>query len=103
MKLTRSYKLAEHRDLVLEWLCEDPPPDLDSVAVRLGKTSPRPAVTPENATHAAKEYVKQLYRSLHDQGLLAANDFPSLVRYARSGGQRPPRARELRPKNAYNL
>jgi hypothetical protein len=71
--------------------------------VRLAQISPRPAVTPENATHTAKGYVKQLYRSLHDQGLLAANDFASLVRYARSGGQRPPLARELRPKNAYNL
>jgi hypothetical protein len=102
-KLTRSYKLAEHRDMVLEWLCEDPTPDLDGVAARLAQVSPRPATTPENAILAAKEYVKQLYRSLHDQGLLAANDFASLVRYARNGGQRPPLARELRPKNAYNL
>jgi hypothetical protein len=102
-KLTRSFKLAEHRDLVLEWLCEDPLPDLDGVARRLAQISPRSATTQENAELAAKDYVKQLYRSLHDQGLLAANDFKSLIAYARAGGQRPPLARELRPKNAYNL
>ena len=102
-KLTRSFKLAEHRDLVLEWLCEDPLPDLDGVARRLAQISPRSATTAENAELAAKDYVKQLYRSLHDQGLLAANDFKSLIAYARAGGQRPRLARELRPKNAYNL
>lgn len=47
--------------------------------------------------------MKQLYRSLHDQGLLDANDFASLVRFARDGGKQPEPARELRPKNAYNL
>jgi predicted nucleotidyltransferase len=102
-KLTRSHKLAEHRDRVLEWLCETPCPELDEVARRLAKVSPRTADAPENAEHAAKTYLKQLYRSLYDQGLLAANDFESLARYAQSGGQRPPLARELRPKNAYNL
>jgi hypothetical protein len=102
-KLTRSHELAEHRDFVLEWLCEDPAPELDLVATRLARISPRPSATPENAVLAAKQYVKQLYRSMHDQGLLAANDFESLLRYAREGGQRPALARELRPKNAYNL
>src|SRR5207302_1889651 len=77
--------------------------DLDLVATRLARISPRPSAAPENAVLAAKQYVKQLYRSLHDQGLLAANDFESLRRYAREGGQRPALARELRPKNAYNL
>ena len=47
--------------------------------------------------------MKQLYRSLFDQGLLDANDFTALVRYARGGGKQPEPARELRPKNAYNL
>ncbi|MCY0996823.1 nucleotidyltransferase domain-containing protein [Myxococcus sp. MISCRS1] len=102
-KLTRSQRLAEHRDLLLEWLCEDPTPDLDEVARRLADISPRGAPTPEDALLAAKTYVKQLYRSLSDQGLLAANDFAALTAYARGGGQRPPSARELRPKNAYNL
>ena len=40
---------------------------------------------------------------MSDQGLIAANDFQALVAYARAGGRRPPEARELRPKNAYNL
>ncbi|WP_223633840.1 DNA polymerase beta superfamily protein [Corallococcus sp. EGB] len=102
-KLTRSQRLAEHRDLLLAWLCEDPTPDLDEVARRLAAVSPRAAPTPEDAVLAAKTYVKQLYRSLWDQGLLAANDFAALTAYARGGGQRPPAARELRPKNAYNL
>ncbi|RKH16959.1 UDP-phosphate N-acetylglucosaminyl 1-phosphate transferase [Corallococcus sp. CA047B] len=102
-KLTRSQRLAEHRDLLLAWLCEDPTPDLDEVARRLAAVSPRSAPTPEDGVLAAKTYVKQLYRSLWDQGLLAANDFAALTAYARGGGQRPPSARELRPKNAYNL
>ncbi|MGE6763782.1 DNA polymerase beta superfamily protein [Corallococcus interemptor] len=102
-KLTRSQRLAEHRDLLLEWLCEEPTPDLDEVARRLAAVSPRAAPTREDAVLAAKTYVKQLYRSLWDQGLLAANDFAALTAYARGGGQRPPSARELRPKNAYNL
>ncbi len=69
-KLARSARLAEHRGLVLDWLKEDPAPNLDAVARRLAAISPRPAQTPADAVLAAKEYVKQLYRSLHDQGLL---------------------------------
>jgi hypothetical protein len=102
-KLTRSQRLAEHRDLVLDWLREEPTPDLDEVARRLAAISPRAAPTPQDAVLQAKTYLKQLYRSLWDQGLIEANDFAALTRYARGGGQRPPSARELRPKNAYNL
>jgi hypothetical protein len=102
-KLARSARLAEHRGLVLDWLREDPAPSLDDVAKRLSAISPRPAPSPADALLAAKEYVKQLYRSLHDQGLLDANDFAALVRFARDGGKQPEPARELRPKNAYNL
>lgn len=102
-KLARSARLAEHRGLVLDWLKEDPAPDLDSVAARLAQISPRPSSSPAEAVFAAKEYLKQLYRSLHDQGLLDANDFAALVRYAHGGGLQPEPARELRPKNAYNL
>jgi RNA repair pathway DNA polymerase beta family len=102
-KLARSARLAEHRGVVLDWLKEEPELDLDTVAARLAAISPRPARTPEDAVFGAKEYLKQLYRSLHDQGLLDANDFGALVRYARSGGNQPEPARELRPKNAYNL
>jgi hypothetical protein len=102
-KLARSARLAEHRGIVLDWLKEDPAPRLDEVARRLAAISPRPAPTPADAILGAKEYVKQLYRSLHDQGLLDANDFGALVRFARGGGKQPEPARELRPKNAYNL
>ncbi|EPX63085.1 hypothetical protein D187_006495 [Cystobacter fuscus DSM 2262] len=102
-KLTRSQRLAEHRDLVLAWLCEEPAPSLDEVSRRLAAISPRTAPSPEDALLAAKTYLKQLYRSLWDQGLIESNDFVALTRYARGGGQRPPSARELRPKNAYNL
>ncbi|HLL02693.1 MAG TPA: nucleotidyltransferase domain-containing protein [Myxococcaceae bacterium] len=102
-KLSSSQRLAEHRDLVLDWLCEEPAPELDEVARRLAERSPRQAPTPEDGILAARTYIKQLYRSLSDQGLIEANDFAALTRYARGGGRRPPDARSLRPKNAYNL
>jgi hypothetical protein len=102
-KLSSAQRLAEHRDRVLEWLQEEPSPTLDQIAQRLAAISPRRAARPEDEVLQAKTYVKQLYRSLADQGLIAANDFASLQRYAREGGRRPPEARELRPKNAYNL
>ncbi len=102
-KLSASQRLAEHRDTVLGWLEADPTLTLDDVASRLAVISPRAAPTGHDAVLQAKTYLKQLYRSLADQGLLEANDFASLVRYARQGGHRPADPRELRPKNAYNL
>ncbi len=103
-KLSHSARLAEHRGLLLDWLRRsDPPPGLDEVAERLADLSPRRAPSRSDELLAAKEYVKQLYRSLFDQGLLKAGDFASLVEYARGGGLQPEPARELRPKNAYNL
>jgi hypothetical protein len=53
--------------------------------------------------HPAKLYVKQLYRSLADQGLLAASDFSALASFARDRSTEFDLPRELRPKNAYNL
>jgi len=102
-KLSHSAKLAEHRGLLLDWLRAPEPPDLDTVAERLAELSPRPASSRADKLLASKEYVKQLYRSLFDLGLLKACDFDSLVAYARDGGRQPEPARELRPKNAYNL
>jgi len=102
-KLSAAQRLAEHRDRVLDWLSADEQLTLDSVAQRLAAISPRPAASEGEGVHAAKLYLKQLYRSLEDQGLLERGDFASLARYAREGGRRPPEARHLRPKNAYNL
>lgn len=96
-KLSASQRLAEHRDLVLAWLCEDPTPSLDELARRLAATEQ------SDDTHAMRTRLKQLYRSLWDQGLLESNDLAGLTAYARAGGRRPPDARSLRPKNAYNL
>ncbi len=102
-KLERSQRLAEHRDQLLAWLQEEPAPGLDDVARRLAAISPRAYPTPADAELGAKTYIKQLYRSLWDQGLLERNDYAALGQYAREGGRRPPESRELRPKNAYNL
>jgi hypothetical protein len=103
-KLSAAQRLAEHRDQVLDWLHADPTLTLDRVAERLARRS-HPSLTelPANAVQSAKVYLKQLYGSLEDQGLLARGDFEALVRYAQQGGRRPPDARQLRPKNAYNL
>jgi len=90
-KLSASQRLAEHRDHVLSWLTEEPAPSLDEVAGRLAKISPRSGPDEGNRLLQAKTYIKQLYRSLSDQGLIEANDFEALKRYARSGGRRRPR------------
>lgn len=102
-KLSASQRLAEHRELVLEWLREEPAPTLEVLGARLAAISPREAPTQADAEHKARMYLKQLYRSLWDQGLLVSNDLDGLTAYARDGGRRPPEARALRPKNAYNL
>jgi RNA repair pathway DNA polymerase beta family len=102
-RLAQSSRLAEHRGVVLEWLREDPVPTLDQVAQRLARASPRAAPTEADAVLQAKDYVKQLYRSLHDQGLLESRDYPALVRFARAEAQGLDLPRDLRPKNAYNL
>lgn len=103
-RLEQGQRLAEHRATVLAWLREEEPaPELDQVAARLARLSPRAAPTEADGVLQAKQYVKQLYRSLFDQGLLAGADFPSLVRFAREGAATLELPRELRPKNAYNL
>jgi hypothetical protein len=102
-KLRQSLRLAEHRAAVLAWLVEDPPPSLDETAARLAAVAVRDAPSEKEALLRAKEYVKQLYGSLYDQGLLAARDFEALVAFARGGAAELDLPRELRPKNAYNL
>ncbi|MEW5850845.1 MAG: nucleotidyltransferase domain-containing protein [Myxococcota bacterium] len=102
-KLNQSARLAEHRAVVLEWLKEDPPPSLDVVARRLVQAAHVKGPTVGDAELLAKTYIKQLYRSLHDQGLLPASDFAALVWFARNAAAQFEMPRELRPKNAYNL
>ena len=102
-RLAQSARLAEHRALVLEWLREEPAPSLDEVAARLAVASPRAAPTEADRILQAKDHIKQLYRSLFDQGKLARRDFESLVTFAREGAADLDLPRELRPKNAYNL
>jgi predicted nucleotidyltransferase len=102
-RLEQGLRLAEHRAVVLEWLRADPTLTLDAVAERLARISTRAMPSEADRVHQAKQYVKQLYRSLADQGLLAASDFSALVRFARAEAAEFDLPRELRPKNAYNL
>ncbi|WP_437276862.1 nucleotidyltransferase domain-containing protein [Sorangium sp. So ce375] len=102
-RLSQAHRLAEHRERVLDWLADDPSLALDDVARKLAALSPRAAPTQVDRELQAKEYIKQLYRSLHDQGLLPARDFASLAAFARQGRTSLDSARDLRPKNAYNL
>ncbi len=102
-RLEQGQRLAEHRGAVLEWLRADPDLSLDQVAERLAAVWPRATPSDADAAYQAKQYVKQLYRSMSDQGLLAANDFASLVAFARDRSHAFELPRELRPKNAYNL
>lgn len=102
-RLEQAQRLAEHRAVVLEWLRAGDAPGLDEVAQRLARLSPRAAPSEADALLQAKQYVKQLYRSLCDQGLIPAADFVSLVAFARGPSTELELPRELRPKNAYNM
>lgn len=99
-RLEHNQRLAEHRGVIIEWLQADPALELDAAAHRLAATARIAAPTPADAVARAKDYIKQLYRSLYDQGAIAANDWASL-REAAAGPLELPR--DLRPKNAYNL
>jgi len=103
-KLQQAARLAEHRTLVLEWLRQDPTLTLDALAGRLAAATAIDAPTSHDAQARARDYVKQLYHSMHDQGLLVRSDLETLRAFAVSedarGFELP---RELRPKNAYNL
>jgi hypothetical protein len=102
-KLHRSLRLAEHRDHVLAWLRADPALTLDNAAARLATEARIVAPTAEASTLRAKEYLKQLYASLFDQGLLTAKTFDALREFACSALEPSELPRRLRPKNAYNL
>jgi hypothetical protein len=102
-RLEQGLRLAEHRAVVLAWLRADPELSLDAVAGKLARVSTRAMPSEADRVHQAKQYIKQLYRSLADQGLLDANEFGALVRFAKEKSADLDLPRELRPKNAYNL
>jgi len=102
-KLKRSLRLAEHRDLVMEWLREDPELSLDAAATRLAERARIVAPTAQAATLRAKEYLKQLYASLFDQGILPEKTFHALATFAHEDPDPSKLPRRLTPKNAYNL
>ena len=102
-KLNRTRRLAENRELVIRWLRDEPDLPLDEVAVRLAEASRIEAPTERDARERARQYVKQLYRSMYDRGLLPTREFAALAAFARTGDGAFEEPRHLRPKNAYNL
>jgi hypothetical protein len=102
-KLKRSLRLSEHREVVMGWLRAEPTLSLDAVSARLASTARIVAPTEQAAMLQAKEYLKQLYASLFDQGILQAKSFEALVVHATTEASLPELSRKLRPKNAYNL
>ncbi len=118
-RLEHNQRLAEHRAVVIGWLRADAALTLDAAADRLatearidptalpfGDAAGRaqvPAIEAPSRGDAvlrARDYLKQLYRSLYDQGVIAANDWSALAAAAPTELALP---RDLRPKNAYNL
>ncbi|HUQ02112.1 MAG TPA: nucleotidyltransferase domain-containing protein [Kofleriaceae bacterium] len=102
-RLEHNQRLADHRALVLAWLVAEPTLDLDTVAVRLAASAQVPGPTSEDAQRRARDYLKQLYRSLYDAGHLATAEWASLLAFARDQSHNFEPPRDLRPKNAYNL
>ena len=99
-RLEHNQRLAEHRETVIEWLRDDPALELDAAAERLADSARVEAPSRSDAVRRARDYIKQLYRSMYDQGIIAANDWASLRAAAARELDLP---RDLRPKNAYNL
>ncbi|HTL33709.1 MAG TPA: nucleotidyltransferase domain-containing protein [Kofleriaceae bacterium] len=99
-RLEHNQRLAEHRITIIGWLRDDPSLELDAAAERLAESARVEAPTKQDAVHRARDYIKQLYRSMYDQGVIAANDWHSLRAAAKTQLELP---RDLRPKNAYNL
>ncbi|HSN30852.1 MAG TPA: nucleotidyltransferase domain-containing protein [Kofleriaceae bacterium] len=99
-RLEHNQRLAAHRELVIGWVRDDPALSLDAAAERLVDAARIAAPTRKDAVARARDYLKQLYRSLYDQGLLASNEWAALRTAAATALDLP---RDLRPKNAYNL
>ena len=102
-RLEHNVRLAEHRSLVVDWLRADASLGLDAAAARLADAAGIAAPSRADAVLRGRDYLKQLYRSLHDQGLLAGSDWAALVAFARDAEPSFELPRDLRPKNAYNL
>lgn len=101
-RLVHNERLAAQREVVLHWLAKEAL-TIDEVATRLVTAAQIEAPTPTAAHVRAKEYLKQLYRSIFDMGLLGTNDWAGLVAAARNHAVTFPPPRDVRPKNAYNL
>lgn len=99
-RLEHNQRLAEHRITIIGWLRDDPALELGAAAERLVDAAQIAAPTRADAIARARDYIKQLYRSMYDQGVIAANDWASLRAVAATELELP---RDLRPKNAYNL
>jgi hypothetical protein len=99
-RLEHNQRLAENRVAIIGWLRADPTLALDAAAERLVDVAQIVAPTRADAVARARDYIKQLYRSMYDQGVIAANDWASLRAVAATELELP---RDLRPKNAYNL
>ncbi len=102
-RLDQGQALAEHRHLALGWLRETPALSLDALAAKLALISPRHAPDPAHALDAAREGIKQLCRSLRDQGVIPHANLASLAALASNADASIELPREMRPKNAYNL
>jgi hypothetical protein len=102
-RLEHNQRLADHRTQVLAWLRADPDLDLDRTAERLVAAAQVEAPSAGDAHRRARDYIKQLYRSMYDQGVIATADWAGLVAFARSTDHEFEAPRDLRPKNAYNL
>jgi hypothetical protein len=102
-RLKQGLRLAEHRSLLLEWLQSDPTLTLDQSARLLVDSADVSGPSRADKEARAKAYIKQLYSSLYDQGLLEERNYASLLRFAATTEHRFDLPSELRPKNAYNL
>jgi len=102
-RLEQGLRLAQHRQLLLEWLAVEPALSLDAAAAKLAVSAELPEGSAGDRVLRAKAYIKQLYSSMFDQGLLAQRDYASLVAFATDSAHSFELPRELRPKNAYNL
>lgn len=103
-RLEQAQRLASHRAALVRWLAAQPSPTLDAAASHLAEAARVEGPTERDRLTRAKKYIKQLYGSLYDKGLLAQRDFASFVAFAHEADlDDEPLPRHLRPKNAYNL